>query len=274
MNSRRGFGAALLAAAAGTWANGVEAQTVWTNPGGRASVELELLHPNFSDEIDFGFPSSAGFLTARVPLTGGLSLAADLPFSRAGWEDDIEGSSSSSLVGNPYLGIEWKRSDRFTTELGVRIPTGDTEDVEKLAPILVGTAGELDRMEAFVPEVLGVYAMANFRTPLGSQGFSARFRGGPAFLGGDGGPDDVVVSYTGQLWYGVDRLNLGTGVTGRANVTTDDEEVDRTSHQVALAGDYALGQFRPGLQVRLPLDKDVRDFTGSTVSLSLGYAFR
>lgn len=272
MSTKRFFPAAVLAVlAVATPTAGLTAQSVWTHTDAPASVELELLRPDFSDELDFSFGTSAGFITARFPLKGSWGVAADLPFSRASW-DDVAGPESSSLVGNPYLGLEWAASPRLTTGFGLRVPVGEIDDLTDLAPMLVGMAGEMERLEAFVPQTLGLYATADYRAPL-ANGLSLRFRGGPAFLGGDGGPDDLLLGYTGQLWYGRDRLNLGGGLAGRANLTTDDADTDRTVHQVVLAGDYGLGRLRPGLQLRVPLDQAVRDVSDYTLAMSLGWAF-
>lgn len=264
--------AALVAATMAGSAAGTSGQSTWTTRDARASIELEAFRPDFSDEIDFAFATSAGFLSGRLPVSGAWSIAADLPFSRAGW-DAVGVSQSSSLVGNPYVGVEWAASSRLGTELGVRIPVGELDDVDDLAAVLVGTAGELGRMEAFVPQTLGIYATADYRHPL-NESFSVRLRGGPAFIGGDNGSDDMLLGYSGQLWYAKDRLKLGAGLAGRANVTTDDQEVERTLHQVAVAGDYRVGQVRPGVQIRVPLDESVRDATSYTVGVTLSWSPR
>lgn len=270
MSTKRYLAAAVLAVIPVAMPmTGLTAQTVWTHTDAPASIELELLRPDFSEELDFSFGTSAGFVTARFPLKGSWGVVADLPFSRAGWDGE-SGPESSSLVGNPYVGVEWGVSSRLTTGFGVRIPVGEVDDLSDLAPVLVGIAGEMERLEAFVPQTLGLYATADYRAPL-TNGLSLRLRGGPAFLGGDGGPDDLLLGYTGQLWYGRDRLNVGTGLAGRANLTTDDAEADRTAHQVVVAGDYAVGRLRPGLQLRVPLDQAARDVSDYTLAVSLGW---
>lgn len=271
MSRTRHVAAAALVAAtlAGAPADS-RGQSTWTMRESGAALDLELFRPDFSDELDFTFATSAGFLSGRVPLAERWSVSADLPFSRAGW-DGLTGSGSSSLLGNPYVGLEWATSPELTTELGVRIPVGELADLDDLPAVLVGTAGELGRMEAFVPRTLGVYATADWRRPL-NETFSLRLRGGPAFLGGDGGSDDLLLGYSGQLWYGRDRARVGAGFAGRTNVTTDDEEVERTLHQLGLAGDYRIGRLRPGLQIRVPLDEIVRDASTYTVGITLSWA--
>lgn len=262
--------AALVAATLAGSPTDSSGQSTWTMRETRSSIEIEVFRPDFVEELDFGFATSAGFLSGRLPVSEAFSIAADLPFSRAGW-DGLTGSESSSLVGNPYVGLEWATSPELTTEVGVRIPVGELDDLDDLPAILVGTAGELGRMEAFVPRTLGVYATADYRRPL-NEAFSLRLRGGPAFIGGDSGSDDLLLGYSGQLWYGRDRARVGAGLAGRANVTTDDEDVDRTLHQIGLSGDYRIGHVRPGLQIRIPLDETVRDASTYTVGITLAWA--
>lgn len=254
-----------------------DAQTVWTRKPAGTSVELELLRPNFAREADvFDGASGAGFLTFRTPIATRMALVADLPFTRAGF--DVEGVKTANEIGNPYVGVEWSRSDRFMAELGVRVPVGDPIDesddlLRDLSVMGVGLAGELERAEAFVPATVGVYAIANYTAPL-NDGLEMRVRGGPSFLGGDGASEDLHMTYTGQLWYGTGAWHVGGGLAGRWVVTGDDGWSDDTVHQVVLGGDYGIGKLRPGLQVRIPLDSEVSDVAGSTIGMSLGYRFR
>jgi hypothetical protein len=262
------------AAIALTVASDADAQTLCTRVEDRPSLHLEFLRPDFAEApFSFAGATGAGFLTGRAPIAPGWQAVADLPFSRAAWQ--IEGvGGSASLIGNPYLGVEWRGSGRFAVEAGARLPIGDLEDIEKLGPILVGVAGELERMEAFLPETMGLYAAATYRQPLAGP-LSFGFRGGSAFLTGEGGDEDLLTGYAGQLRYATERGSFGAGITGRANVTSDSQTGgERVSHQVIVGGDRVFGAFRPAAQLRFPIDADARDVSQLTIGLGLGYSFR
>jgi hypothetical protein len=148
----------------------------------------------------------------------------------------------------------------------------DLQDPDVLGAIVVGVAGEIERMEAFRPETLGLYASGTYTRPLVS-GLSLRARGGYALLTGEGSPEESVLGYTGQLWYRAHRADLGAGVTGRWAITQDDPGADVAIHQAILAGGYSFGRVRPGIQLRFPLDGAIDAMTGFTAGLSLGYSF-
>lgn len=249
-------------------------QSVWTHQDGRATVELELIRPFFADEVGgFNAATSAGFLTFRAPVADQFGVVADLPFSRADFDVTTGGSEHSGMVGNPYLGMEWRPADSFLGELGVRIPVGDADDLGNLGAILVGLSGELDRIEAFVPQTVGVYAMGNYMLKP-DPAFTIRFRGGPAFVDPEGSSESLLLTYTGQAWYHFGHLNVGTGLTGRWDVTDDDGWGEATAHQVVVGADYGVRSLRPGLQLRIPLDGEVRDVAGYTLGVSLGVRLR
>lgn len=254
------------------------AQTSWTGtPAERGEVVLESFRPDFSSASPaFSGATVAGFLTVQVPVGAAWSVVGDLPFARAAW--DVNGqNASSSLVGNPYLGAEWRATPRVTAELGVRLPAGELDEldepvVDDLGAIVVGMASELERLEAFAPQTLAVSAAASYEATVSGQ-LSLRVRGGSTFVSGSGTPEDLLVGYMGQLRYRSGPGELTAGITGRANVTDDDVDADRASHQVIAAAAYRVGRVRPGVQLRFPLDGAARELTSFTGGLTLGFVF-
>jgi hypothetical protein len=279
---RASFGAAAILVANAFVSVSVSAQSLWTGPQStmeKPSFQIETFRPQFSDdELEFVGATGSGFVTARLPLASRFALIADLPFARAAW--DVDGTAnvaaSESLIGNPFVGVDWQTSERFSAELGLRLPTlaepEDAEDLGVLAPMVVGLAAEIERMEAFTPEVLGIYAAGSYRAPLTSS-LTASVRANTALLTGEGAAEDVLLGYTGQLWYTAGRADLGAGVTGRWNITEDGLGQERATHQAILGGGYTVGRVRPGLQIRLPLDGAMKNLTGFTAGFSLGYSF-
>lgn len=269
---RRSFKVVAMSAAAFIVPAAAVAQGSWLTQDSRANIGVEVLRPGFESELDMGFATSTVFLSGRAPLGDRWSVAAELPFAQA-YPPSASGIDASVRLGNPYVGLGWQRpASRFQAEVGIRAPLmGEPETPADLGPILTGLVSDLERMEAFLPDSWAASALANYTTSVGP--LDARLRGGPTVLWGDGA-SDVLMSYTAQLWYDAARLAVGAGYSGRANVSSDDGFDEDTASQILMAAHYAFGRLRPGVQLRLPLDQEMRDVASTTLGVSLSYRLR
>jgi hypothetical protein len=61
------------------------------------------------------------------------------------------------------------------------------------------------------------------------------------------------------------------GFTGRANLSAEDADYgERSVHQLGFAASAGLGNVRPGVHIRLPLDDDLKDALDFVIGFSLG----
>ena len=247
------------------------AQNPWRASGNSGSVTLEVLRPSLKNSyVDQSLASGALFLSGRVPVTSKTFFVAELPmaygsFTSSGFGPTV--TSSSAMVGNPYVGIEGGRDGAaFFGEFGVRVPIASENPHEA---ILVGMLADLERQEVFVPKIAAVSALANLRatTP---EGFLLRVRVGPvAWIPTQGsGTVELLGAYALQVGYEARSLSLIAGLGGRAILT---EDVDnRFMDHFVVSASYRIGVLRPGLSLRLPVDNYYSDAVGSVFGLSLG----
>ena len=270
----------VLASGAGT----LVAQEMWLGPKGGATVAVEALQINFtragmqelaSVGVTQSFGSGALFFTTRLPVWSGTALVLELPAANGSFTADNGFGNHESIsdfaIGNPYVGVEGGRhGSSVFGEFGVRVPLMSES---KPAAALVGLSGDIDRLDAFLPDIATVSAYLNFRAGE-SEGLQFRVRAGPMmWIGTKSGALDHPEAYGLYAFQAgwVSRLvEVFGGFTGRAILT---ESVDnRFTDQVVLAAHLNLGRVEPGVSLRLPLDSGRKDLIGSTVGLSFRLA--
>jgi len=253
------------------------AQEMWLGPTHGGSVALEVSHVHFS-EPDLGATQSSTsavyFLTARIPVWTRTALVLELPaangsFSYSG--DFGYESMSDFAIGNPYVGVEGgQRGGNWFGEFGVRLPIMSES---KPASALVGLSNDLDRVEAFMPDVAAVSAFLNGRSG-GDTGFRVRLRVGPLVdipTKSDMGHAELYGVYAFQVGAASKGVEIFAGLTGRMIVT---EDVDnRLMDQFVASLHLNLGRVEPGVDIRVPLDNGRQDVVGSVFGLSLRMAF-
>jgi len=254
---------------------GAAAQSYWHDDAGRAQYRLELLKP-FLKNVDESFLTGSSFLSGSFLVGTGVRFEAELPFARASFSSDVLGQPlevSDFQVGNPYLGIVSHRGERpFALRLGVRLPVvGDPDELEDLTAIAIGGVSDLDRIEAFAPNLVTVRGGVEWlKVQPGGLLLGAAI--GPTVLIEDGFDHaDLLGDYGFRLGYRGEGLQTYAALTGRINLTSDDFSgfSERTQHQ--LAGVLALrrGTLRPEFLLRFPLDEGIRDLVGVVVGAGL-----
>ena len=238
----------------------------------RGGFWVEWLKPSFEDDEGLTFTTSAVTIGTALRLSRGVSLIAELPYARAGFEGGGFQESSSS-IGNPYIGLRFEgRGTGFRplVQLGVRLPAAP-EDDDAAAAQLIGMLTDYDRFEAFAPKMTTLSLMVGARTA-GTSGPFARFLVGPAVMRPDEGDTEVFLGYGVQAGVAIQRVTAAAAFTGRAWVTDGDEcdDVgDCTIHQLTLSAGYRLGLVEPVAFVRVPLDEDLGDVLTSVIGLGL-----
>lgn len=261
------------------------AQEMWLGPKGGATAAVEVLQVNFTQQgmqelasigVKQSFGSAALFFTGRLPVWSGTALVLELPAANGSFTaDDGAGfhqSVSDFAIGNLYVGIEGgRRGGHVFGEFGVRVPLMSES---KPAAMLVGLTGDLDRIDAFLPDIAAVSAFLNFRAGEG-EGLQFRVRAGPTmWIGTRSGVlehPEAYGLYALQAGWVSRLVEVFGGLTGRAILT---ESVDnRFTDQVVLAAHLNLGRVEPGISLRLPLDNGRDQLIGSTIGLSVRVGF-
>jgi hypothetical protein len=274
MDRRQSIIAFALAAVTATAVQPVSAQSVLLPSTPEKGVWVEATHTRFKG-FEASLPTTVWYVSGRVPLTSRIRAVVDVPFSHARLDIFGEGEQASSVVGNPYLGLEFAARSRVRLELGARAPL-NTGDEESFADVIAFVADPL-RPEAFMDEVVPVSAGLTFQQTL-PAGLALRARGGVTTLfhtGKDTSDPESAIDYGVLGSYTAGPAQVGIGVSGRWYATSDDGNVAETSlHHAGLSADVRLGRVRPGISGRVPLDREYRQVVKSSVGVYLQVPLR
>ena len=120
---------------------------------------------------------------------------------------------------------------------------------------------EPDRAEAFTIRRLSIYGQLSLINNY-TDGNSLRLGFGPLLeiptesSDSPFGPtSELYLRYYSQFWINAEKLSLGLGVSGLLWLTSDDFDFDANSyHHFGFALSYKAGNFKPGLNLIIPLD--------------------
>ena len=149
-----------------------EAQSVWVDYPEGNSATLEIYKPfppvyerSFIAGVrpEYTAGSSSYFLSGRYEVSKALTIVADFPMVYGMWDDTVEIENEGGFkIGNPYLGIEYLiPQSPATVEFGFRIPVTPEDMVQATT---IGTLSDVDRVEAFLPQIVPFTASVKYRT--------------------------------------------------------------------------------------------------------------
>jgi len=253
------------------------AQSIWQDYTARKTLTLEILKPEY-DDGDQTFLTSAVFCSAQAPITRNIIFVGEFPFSYINWDippgPDL---GSKQTFGNPLFGLEidFHQVPLFF-ELGVRAPlTADPDKKNGDATINGYLTDFIDRAEAFAPNAVPISGFVNVVVE-SYTGFTLRLRAGPAIwiATGDRDESETFILYSAQTWWDFGSIRIGGGLSGRYIASEDYGDFgERSSHQLGFGLNLSLGIFTPGIQVRIPLDKEYKDILDIVFGISLGIDF-
>lgn len=227
------------------------AQQNYSNEG-TAGFAIEAIRPAM-EGVGHSFASVALFSTGHVELRPGLRLLLELPVAFSSEFEDVD--MDGPVLGDPYLGVQ-ARTGATTLDFGFRAPIASDA---KYASV-IGTVADLDRVEAFAPDILTVRAGAATDYRLG-RGITLGAQLSPAVWiptddAADEGDTEFVLGYGASVGYAASGGRLTARFSGRALLSEEGLDFDeRTLHQIAMTGSIG-DRVRPGFQVSMPLDGD------------------
>jgi hypothetical protein len=203
-----------------------------------------------------------------------MSWVYELPFAHYGYDSEYS-DESDNAIGNPYLGVEfYGEGSPIFGEIGLRLPLAP--DFDNGAVFIGYFTDFVDRVEAFVPDVLTASGFVNYmkREP---SGFFSRLRCGLTLLVATEkhAESDQCLLYSAQAGYESEEAGFMAGVSGRYVLSEEDGDFgEKTNHQLGLAVSFAAGAVHPGISIRVPLDEDLSDWLDFVFGLTLGVPIR
>jgi len=249
-----------------------QAQSAWMNHE-KPSISLEIMKPSFDFGDNLTFATSVINGSTRLPISDKVAFVGQIPFAHYGIS--VSGfHDQKNAVGNPYFGVELAHpgSESFT-EFGIRLPL--TPD-NRPAASFIGIFGDIDREDAFLPDLMSVTATFNSYKKRES-GFVTSLRGGPVMWinTGDSGTDDieVLLRYSGHLGFENESFGMGLGFSGVMILTENDLSfAERTIHQIDFGANVKLDRFKPGAFLRIPVDADLENLIDYVLGVNLEYS--
>jgi hypothetical protein len=227
---------------------------------------LEVLQPSL-EGFDSELFSATFLLSGRVAVSPRLAVVGEIPYVRhkSTYMVFFFNEVSSSTIGNPYAGVEYKLgSGPAFLEFGVRPPL--TSDDEALASF-TGKASDVARWDAFSPDRFAILGAFNVREVTPSK-IALRLRLCPAFtLPTEESTETgmLYAIYSFQVGYERTKVRIGTAMTGRTQITHEPGDTpfdygiaggnlgQRTASQFELHADFLSGHIRPGIDLHVPL---------------------
>lgn len=256
--------AAILAVGLGLLAAGpARGQSLWVEPG-RGGLRLEFLKPM----IDHTSTSSGVlYVGIRERLGPYMDFVGELPVAHgdvrtAGFDQ------TATTIGNPYLGLEIGPPSRIVTaEVGVRPALVDSVDAATSVGFL---ADVVDRPEAFLPDVVAVVGRVHARW-YDLSGLGVLLHAGVVgWIPTDDSAAATQASYGARLGWRGPRADVTAGITGRVDLSDGFASIqDRSLNQVGAAASFRLGPVHPGVEVRVPLDRSLRDLVDWVLGFNL-----
>lgn len=256
----------------------ISAQMLWTDVEAGNSLSVELLKPFKSDSINMGFtdPSGTLFFTGRYALKERIILVGEFSVVHGEFNYETLTNESQTSMGNPYLGAEFYLEESpFFIETGFRIPVISKDNhVASVA----GWASDINRMEAFTPEIVPILAAINYKTESANNilfrarlGVSFWFNSGNVFGSNN---QETIFDYTVQTGYAGQKLRALVGITGRYLGTSPDGYFEKRSmNQLGATVTVPLGNSRLGAHLKLPLNETAGKLIDYVVGLNFSYNF-
>jgi hypothetical protein len=274
-------------------------QSIWLAPSEGRSISIEASKPNFKNGEDLGFPTSVWTFCLRLPVADSTRIEVELPVGRVRYGNDVyrydaHGYTAGptpmvrtgTVIGNPYIGMvsasHSSRSFRGEWEFGLRVPLPSEKQYQASS---IRMFSDFDLAEAFGKRLLPI--QLSFNALIGDpSSLMTRLRVGTdlwistemvdliswPWLDTDswqeGDMTELWLHCSAQIGYKKDGFGFRVGVTGRLWITEPDLDFgERTYYRFGMAVGVKLGSVCPGIHVRFPLDKDMRDILDNVIGL-------
>jgi len=241
-------------------------------------ISLEILKAKRDQHDNTKFTTFVLYLTGRFALSRNLTLIGELPFSHDAHKRvfvDAQNNghyedppSRENAIGNPYLGIEFRRENSLVFgEIGFRPPFAPDDEHVSFSGFWTDF---VDRADAFVKEATTVSGALNYmiNTP---TGFVLRIRGGTTLWMAPDEPDEEsewFLNYSAQVGYELPQISLVVGFSSRIWMG-EDPELGKSFHQIGIATNMNLGVAQPGISLRVPIGKEMTEILDYLYSLNL-----
>lgn len=239
-------------------------QPMWLTPDDGTVISLEFLK---IDKYKTN-PTNLSLVTqlsGRVKINSQFYFLMEVPFAH--YKPDSSSlfyynKASQFMFGNPFLGLEYYNpNDMWHCQLGFRPPIAssnkyDVDDYARLA--------NYNKAEAFTHDVISFYGKTGVKY-ISSSNISYNLLCGPVLViptvkEDEDDESEIYIDVLAQMCLSTPKVRFKAGISGRYWVSAAHEAdgLDEQSiHIFGFSADFGSGRFRPGLQLRFPLDDNL-----------------
>ena len=240
------------------------AQPMWLTPQDGTVISFEFLKVDKYKTNPTNLSSVMQF-SGRIKVSSQFHLLIEIPFSHFKPDSTNQfyyNRVSQYMFGNPFIGLEYHNiGDLWLCQLGFRPPLAfsnkdDVDDYARLA--------NYNKAEAFTHDVFSIYAKTGIKYSSLSN-ISYLFLCGPAVVVPtvkveEDDQSEIYIDLLAQMYLSTPTVRFKAGISGRFWISAAHEADgldERSIHIFGFSADFGSGRFRPGLQLRFPLDDNL-----------------
>lgn len=231
------------------------------------SISVEALHPQFKfADAEPSVLTTAWFVTVSLPIFKQVKFVGQLPFA-FGKLEDSRVPTKDETIGNPAVGLRFEH-EHLTIDVMARAPI-----VKNGFAGFIGSLADIDRQEAFIPDILPLFGMIKTKIDVGK--LSLHPYGGATFTlkteherneffarvfrrrENDG---ELFALYGAEGWLQIQKLHLGAAYNARTWVSSGLSFGAGSINQLSFRAKLAFDNFEPEALFRLPLDDILLDY--------------
>ncbi|MCB0727990.1 MAG: hypothetical protein KDD00_11030 [Ignavibacteriae bacterium] len=261
------------------------AQSQWLDHGKGNSASIEIYKPiipvfesSFIAGVRPEYTTFSGvvFLSGRYEVSKYFTLTAEFPMVNGKWDDTVEIYNEGGFkVGNPYLGMEYYIPETpVMVDFGFRIPITPEG---KIQASTYGSLADVDRVEAFVKDIVPFTASVNYRAVSDSKIlFKARVGADLWFntkqLGIYNQPL-LNTLYTLQAGYIQKNVHFIFGLNGNYVMDSGTNDPEKQNYiEYGLLVTFPYKNIRPAFSIKVP-NAELGDFLNYVLGLNFTYGF-
>lgn len=238
-------------------------QSIWSQWSENMTVRMEYLNTTQHISLPgFKYMNHTLILNGKYPLGKIVRITAEVPLMLEQNNTPLK-SSTKSGIGNFLIGCELgDLNSPICFEVGIRPALRKESEIFSL----VGYFGDYGRGEIYLTETRSYLAVINVKS-VRNDGFVYRIRFGPTVLLPEHGDAITMVDYGMKIGYEESGIGLFTAITGRWN--TKENEGKTAYHYAGIDGGYRIGNIRPSLFYRIPLDQENEKLSKQTLGVTV-----
>lgn len=226
---------------------------------------------NFPQYKKYAYGQNNGWaynVNIKLKTRKSINLLFELAYAQGGndfWGEPFSRSDKDATWGNPLFGIEFVSSEKFSYEIGLRIPAVNKKN---WWAINAGSDIYFERPGAFSSEFVTLYGIVNF-IPFSSEKTSMLLNFGPAvYFSKEGLKPFFNLIHSSKFSYKINPVTIFTGLNLFVYLSGEGKSLVGVTGQFELGITYKIMNLYPSLFYKTGMDSD-----NGIIGFAIGYGF-